>query len=122
MGLDGTDFRDLAVRYHRNTGVINGEEFRRDLDKFRQLKRAFRTYKSTGSINVRLVLNQLTTLYNIFKPAACTVMLMQRLSEEADVLRAFLEYQGYWPVSWTQIHTDDRVMDLIAEEDRMARS
>ena len=71
---------------------------------------------------MRLVLNQLTTLYNIFKPAACTVMLMQRLSEEADVLRAFLEYQGYWPKSWAQIHIDDQVMDLIAEEDMVARS
>ena len=56
----------FAQQNYDNPTLETQEEFNDDIKRFKYLKRLFRKYTITGDIKIRLVLNHLIVLQNVF--------------------------------------------------------
>ena len=56
----------FAQQNYDNPTLETQEEFDDDIKRFKYLKRLFRKYTITGDIKIRLVLNHLIVLQNVF--------------------------------------------------------
>ena len=54
-------------------------EFYDDIKRFKYLKRLFRKYKVTGNLKLRLVLNHIIVLNNVFGADACATLLLFKI-------------------------------------------
>ena len=97
MKLDDGNFSLFAAKYYDNPSCIDILEFHDDLNKIKYIKRLLKLYSETGELKERLILNHMTTLYNVFYHEACTKMLVFKLYEYMPVLKSFLSYLNYWP-------------------------
>ena len=100
-GLTEENFQDYAVRSYINFRCHSREEFLDDLLHIKYIKRLFRKYaeeKSIDSSRMRLALNHLIILYNVFKSEAITRMLFFRLEPELHpILKTFLVHLNFMP-------------------------
>ena len=55
----------FALRHYDNRGASK-EEFDDDMNRFKYLKRLFRKYDTSGTLKVRLILNHIIVLANVF--------------------------------------------------------
>ena len=97
MKLDDANFSLFAAKFYDNPNCTDILEFHDDLNRIKYIKRLLKGYSESGEIKERLVLNHLTTLYNVFYHEACTKMLVFKLYEYMPVLKSFLVYLNYWP-------------------------
>ena len=56
----------FAQQNYDNPTLEKEEEFYDDIKRFKYLKRLFRKYDITGDIKIRLILNHLIVLQNVF--------------------------------------------------------
>lgn len=100
-GLSEETFQDYAVRSYTNLRCHSREEFLDDLLHIKYLKRLFRKYaeeKTMDPSRMRLALNHLIILYNVFKADAITKMLFFRLEPELhSILKTFLIHLNRMP-------------------------
>jgi len=97
MNLDEGNFSLFAAKYYENNNCTDILEFHDDLNKIKYIKRLLKIYQETGVLKERLILNHLTTLYNVFYHEACTKMLVFKLHEYLPALKSFLSYLQFWP-------------------------
>jgi len=67
--LNEDNFILYAVKMYSNPGCISKKEFHSDLDKIKYIKRLFRRYQRKGDISalrIRLALNHIITIFNVF--------------------------------------------------------
>ena len=86
----------FAAQCYDNQQSIDEAEFFDDLKRFKYLKRLFNKYQDNGEIKVRLVLNHIILLYNLFNDGA-TRMLFFKLRDYQDILKPFLVMLGRLP-------------------------
>ena len=83
-----------AIKHYTNPNCTGYKDFESDLDHIKYLKRLFKRYnseKKDGSKIVRLVLNHLILLYNVFDSEAMTRILFYSVeSEYYSLLKTFL--------------------------------
>ena len=79
--LTEENFLLFAIKNYENPQAITKDDFHRDLNHFKYIKRLLRKYKSTGELKVHLLLNHFIILYNIFDDAT-TPMLFYKLEED----------------------------------------
>ena len=94
--IDESNFVLFAAQCYDNQQCIDEAEFFDDLKRFKYLKRLFNKYKDNGEIKVRLVLNHIILLYNLFNDGA-TRMLFFKLRDYQDILKPFLVMLGRLP-------------------------
>ena len=71
-----------AQQNYDNPTLSKEEEFYDDIKRFKYLKRLFRRYKITGDIKVRLVVNHIIVLQNVFGVEAACVLLLYKIDEQ----------------------------------------
>lgn len=98
MKLEESTFVLYAMKYYDNPHCHSIEEFEEDLKRIGYVKKLLTKYKVSGSVNERLVLNHLIVIYNCFGKYA-TNMLFFKLKGFHDVLKPFVAYLNYLPVS-----------------------
>ena len=64
--LDDSNFLLYAAANYVNEQCYDSEEFFDDLKRYKYLKRLFRKYSITGKIKVRLAVNHIIILQNVF--------------------------------------------------------
>ena len=96
MQLNDNNFSLFAAKYYDNPNCSDILEFHDDLNRIKYVKRLFKAYSDTGELKERLILNHLITLYNVFEPHACTLMLMYKLPDYIPVLKSFLSHLNMW--------------------------
>ena len=83
-----------AIKHYNNPNCTGYKDFENDLDHIKYLKRLFKRYdseKRDGSKIVRLVLNHLILLYNVFDSEAMTRILFYSVEfEYYSLLKTFL--------------------------------
>lgn len=108
INLTDDNFLLYAAKVYENPGCISLVEFRADLDRIKYIKRLFRRYfrkKDIDSLRIRLVLNHIITIYNVFDVEAATRMLFFKIEPELwPILKAFLTFLGYMPNRLWGIH------------------
>ena len=87
----------LYAQHSYDKPILNSEqEFYGDLKRFKYLKRLFRKYKVTGNLKLRLVLNHIIVLNNVFGvETACTLLLFKIDKPYWPALKPFLNYLDY---------------------------
>ena len=79
--LTEDNFLLFAIKNYENPQAVTKEDFDRDLNHFKYIKRLLKRYKRDGELKTHLLLNHFIILYNIFGEAA-TPMLFFKIEED----------------------------------------
>ena len=79
--LNEDNFLLFAFKNYENPQAVTKEDFDKDLNHFKYIKRLLKRYKNTGVLKTHLLLNHFIFLYNIFGEAA-TPMLFFKIEED----------------------------------------
>ena len=85
-----------AQQAYDNPTLEKEVEFYDDIKRFKYLKRLFRKYAITNKIKVRLVVNHLIVLQNVFGIDACiTLLLYKNDTKYWPILKSVFTYLNY---------------------------
>tara|TARA_B100001250_G_C19275813_1_gene561118 strand:- start:58 stop:450 length:393 start_codon:yes stop_codon:yes gene_type:complete len=103
--LNEDNFQLFAIKYYENPQAVTKEDFDKDLNHFKYIKRLLKRYKRDGELKTHLLLNHFIILYNIFGEAA-TPMLFYKIEEDLwPVMKTFVMFLGKLPeVPKSKIH------------------
>ena len=95
--LNEDNFLLFAIRNYENPQAVTKEDFDRDLNHFKYIKRLLKRYKNTGQLKTHLLLNHFIILYNIFGEAT-TPMLFFKIEEDLwSSMKSFIIFLGRFP-------------------------
>lgn len=95
--LNEDNFILFAIKYYHNPQAVTKEDFDKDLNHFKYIKRLLKKYKNTGILKTHLLLNHFIILYNIFGDAA-TPMLFYKIEKELwSVMKTFILFLDRLP-------------------------
>ena len=108
----------LFAQHHYDNPTLESEkEFYDDLKRFKYLKRLFRKYKVTGSLKLRLVLNHIIVLNNVFGVEAAVTLLLFKVDKPYwPALKSFLNYLEYlYPHELNEVPEDMKITERLKE-------
>ena len=119
--LNEDNFQFFAVKNYENPQAITREDFEKDLNHFRYIKRLLKRYKSSGELKVHLLINHFIILYNIFGDAA-TPMLFYKIEEDLwSIVKTFVVFLNRLPdYPHTYIHDIEMDDECLKELERIA--
>jgi len=79
--LNEDNFLLFAIKNYENPQAVTKDDFQKDLNHFKYIKRLLKRYKKTGDLKTHLLINHFIVLYNIFGEAT-TPMLFFKLERE----------------------------------------
>ena len=95
--LTEATFLLFAIKHYENPQAVTREDFEKDLNHFRYIKRLLKKYKNTGQLKVHLILNHFIILYNVFGEAT-TPMLFHKIEMDLwPVMKSFVIFLGKLP-------------------------
>ncbi len=87
----------FAIKNYENPQAVTKEDFDKDLNHFKYIKRLLKRYKKSGELKTHLILNHFIVLYNIFGEAA-TPMLFFKIDKDLwSVLKSFIIFLNKLP-------------------------
>ncbi len=113
--LTHRNFKLYAAKHYDNPECLDIEEFKQDLSRFKYLKRLLKRYELTGDLQIRLILNHIIVLYNVFGIEACNKMMWFKINDEHwNVIKPFLVYLHYLPEEEkVEIAMDPYIVDVL---------
>jgi hypothetical protein len=88
----------FAIKHYDNPSCIDEQEFLDDMKRFKYLKRLFRKYDTSGELKVRLIVNHIIILSNVFGVDATTTLLFFKIEPNHwSLLKTFLVYLHFMP-------------------------
>jgi hypothetical protein len=114
---DDDFIRYCLKNYH--TPVFSREEFESDLNKLVILKKMFKRYDTTGQINIRLILNNIIILVNVFGIESANIILFYRLGEDYySLIKTFLTFlNSYVDNDVTKdVELNDKIWEMLKRE------
>ena len=95
--LTEDNFLLFAIKNYENPQAVTKEDFDKDLNHFKYIKRLLKRYKNTGQLKTHLLLNHFIILYNIFGEGA-TPMLFFKIEQELwPSMKTFVMFLGRLP-------------------------
>ena len=95
--LTEDNFILFAIKNYENPQSVTKEDFDKDLNHFKYIKRLLKRYKNTGQLKTHLLLNHFIILYNIFGEAT-TPMLFHKIEEDLwPSMKTFVMFLGKLP-------------------------
>ena len=107
----------FAQQNYDNPTLEKEIEFYDDIKRFKYLKRLFRKYDITGEIKIRLILNHLIVLQNVFGVEAAITLLLYKVDKSYwGALKTILDYLGYlYPHELDSVKVDKNIDELLRE-------
>ena len=109
--LNEDNFLLFAIKNYENPQAVTKEDFEKDLNHFRYIKRLLKRYKSGGELKVHLLINHFIILYNIFDDAA-TPMLFFKIDKSlwstVKTFIMFLDRLPEYPKGYSHDIDDDQ--------------
>ena len=88
----------FAIKHYNNPTCVDEKEFLDDMKRFKYLKRLFRKYETSKDLKMRLVINHIIILANVFGVDAATTLLFFKIERNHwPLLKTFLVFLGYMP-------------------------
>ena len=105
----------FAQQNYDNPTLETEIEFYDDIKRFKYLKRLFRKYDVTGEIKIRLILNHLVVLQNVFSAEVAITLLLYKIDEKYwSILKTCLNYLEYlYPHELNSIETDKNIEEML---------
>ena len=95
--LTSENFLLFAIKYYENPQAVTKEDFEKDLNHFKYIKRLLKRYKNTGELKAHLLLNHFIILYNIFGEGT-TAMLFYKIEEDMwNIMKTFVVFLDKLP-------------------------
>lgn len=96
--LTQKNFELYAIRNYTNNKCIDLDEFYEDLARFKYVTRLLNRYKDSGELNIRLLLNHIIVIYNMFGITAANKMLFYKVDKEQyPIIKPILIYLNFLP-------------------------
>ena len=107
----------FAMKHYDNPSCVDRKEFLDDMKRFKYLKRLFRKYDTSDVLKVRLILNHIIVLANVFGVDASSTLLFFKIEKKHwSTLKTFLVYLHYMPENdMKDIATDVKVLKELRE-------
>lgn len=128
MILNSDNFLLYAAKCYDNPGCFSTQEFKSDLDRIKFVKRLFRRYKRKNNIEairIRLVLNHIIILYNVFGNSATNILFFKLEKDLWYILKPFLILLNRLPkkiiegfeteIDTTDIKMDSKIVDALRQ-------
>ena len=108
----------FAQHHYDNPTLQREQEFYDDIKRFKYLKRLFRKYKITKKIKVRLAVNHVIVLANVFGVEASVTLLLFKVDKIYwSYLKSILNYLGYlYTHELNNVNTDQQIDELLSKE------
>jgi hypothetical protein len=114
--LTEENFLLFAIKNYENPQAVTKEDFDKDLNHFKYIKRLLKRYKNTGELKTHLILNHFIVLYNIFGEAA-TPMLFFKIDEDLwSVMKTFVLFLNKLP-DYPHCYIHDIIVDSYCLEE-----
>ena len=115
--LNDGNFLLFAIRNYENPQAVTKEDFDKDLNHFKYIKRLLKRYKNTGQLKTHLLINHFIVLYNIFGDAT-TPLLFYKLDKDLwSILKTFVMYLERLPefpvTTLHDIPVDEKCLELL---------
>ena len=95
--LNDDNFILFAIKNYENPQAVTKEDFDKDLNHFKYIKRLLKRYKNTGVLKSHLLLNHFIILYNIWGEAT-TPMLFFKIDKDLwSSMKAFIMFLNRFP-------------------------
>ena len=107
----------FAMKHYDNPSCVDKKEFLDDMKRFKYLKRLFRKYDTSKVLKIRLILNHIIVLANVFGVDASSTLLFFKIDRKHwPILKTFLVYLNYMPENdLKDIVTDLKVLKELRE-------
>jgi hypothetical protein len=107
----------FAQQNYDNPTLETEIEFYDDIKRFKYLKRLFRKYDITCEIKIRLILNHLIVLQNVFGAEVAITLLLYKIDKKYwSVLKTCLNYLEYlYPHELDNVKTDKNIEEMLKE-------
>jgi len=114
--LTEENFLLFAIKNYENPQAVTKEDFDKDLNHFKYIKRLLKRYKNTGELKTHLILNHFIVLYNIFGEGA-TPMLFFKIDEDLwSVMKTFVLFLNKLP-DYPHCYIHDIIVDSYCLEE-----
>jgi len=95
--LNEDNFLLFAIKNYENPQAVTKEDFEKDLNHFKYIKRLLKRYKREGELKTHLLLNHFIILYNI-SGEATTPMLFFKIEKDLwSSLKSFIIFLNRLP-------------------------
>ena len=103
--------RDVNFRPSDLSSVFN------NVDPNKYLKRLFRKYRATGDVKVRLIINHIVVLQNVFGADVAVTLLLFKIDKEYwSALKTILNYLKFlYSHELGDVDEDDKIKQLLKE-------
>ena len=95
--LNEDNFLLFAIKNYQNPQAVTKEDFDKDLNHFKYVKRLLKRYKKTGQLKTHLLLNHFIILYNIFGEAATPMLFFKIEKDLWSYMKTFIIFLGKLP-------------------------
>ena len=115
--LNEENFLLFAIKHYENPSALTKEDFEKDLNHFKYIKRLLKRYKGSGELKVHLLLNHFIILYNIFGDATTPMLFFkidQNLWSAIKTFIVFLDKLPDFPKCYIHnIEMDERCLEEL---------
>ena len=95
--LTDENFLLFAIKNYENPQAVTKEDFDKDLNHFKYIKRLLKRYKNTGQLKTHLLLNHFIILYNIFGEATTPMLFFKIEKDLWSTMKTFVIFLGKLP-------------------------
>ena len=95
--LTEDNFLLFAIKNYENPQAVTKDDFDKDLNHFKYIKRLLKRYKNTGELKTHLLLNHFIILYNIFGEAATPMLFFKIEKDLWSVMKTFIIFLNRLP-------------------------
>jgi hypothetical protein len=114
--LNSDNFLLFAVKNYENPQAVTKEDFDKDLNHFKYIKRLLRKYKNGDELKIHLLLNHFIILYNIFGEATTPMLFFKIEKELWSPIKSFIIFLGKLPeYPKSDIHNIQVDLDCLSE-------
>lgn len=110
---DQDSYVELAKQAYDRPESKTIEEFVEDFSRFKYVKRLLNRYSEAGDIKVRLVLNHLILIFNVFqKDVATHILLNNNKEENLRALKTFLYFMNQ--IEYPEEELDQKILKELS--------
>lgn len=95
--LNDQNFLLFAIKNYENPQAVTKEDFEKDLNHFKYIKRLLKRYKKSGELKTHLILNHFIILYNVFGEATTPMLFFKIDKEFWSSIKSFIMFLGRLP-------------------------
>jgi hypothetical protein len=109
--LNEDNFLLFAIKNYENPQAVTKDDFQRDLNHFKYIKRLLKRYKKTGDLKTHLLINHFIVLYNIFGEATTPMLFFKLEKEMWSQTKTFIVFLNRLP-QFPKTHIHDIPVDI----------